>query len=37
MPGGTKSHTYLNKHASKAEGFLRMYDLLLPLGMKGLR
>ena len=36
MQGGIKDHTYLNKLHLKAAG-LRMYDLLLPLNMKGLR
>ena len=36
VPVGAKDHTYLNKLASKSCRFvLSMYDLLLPLDMKG--
>ena len=34
----TKGHTYLNKPGSLGRGFaLRMHDLLLPAGIKGLK
>ena len=36
MPGGTEGHTYLNLHL-RAAALFKDYDLLLPLGMKGLR